>query len=75
MIFKMYVLNYLFGLLISVLFYSFLGLLQLRQAANARRYLALRPGTHANHISHLLSFLRFCLHFQLTDLPASTDTL
>ena len=35
----------------------------------------LRPGTHANHLSHLLSFLRFCLHFQLTDLPSSTDTL
>ena len=46
-----------------------------KEAADKRRYLALRPGTHANHSMHLLTYLRFCFSFELSDFPASDSTL
>ena len=53
----------------------FSELRELKEAADKRRYLALRPGTHANHSMHLLTFLRFCISFELSDFPASDSTL
>ena len=36
-----------------------------------RREYALRPGTIANHRTHLYNYLRFCIYFGVNDFPAS----
>ena len=41
----------------------------------ARCRFAFRPGTVANHRTHLHSYIRFCIYFNLVDLPASGNTL
>ena len=40
-----------------------------------RRKFALRPGTVANHRTHLKNFVRFCIFYNLRDFPASGNTL
>ena len=45
------------------------------KTARARRVQAYRPGTRANHHSHILLFLAFTIHFQFPDVPAVAHTL
>ena len=40
-----------------------------------RRKFAFRPGTLANHRTHFANFVRFCIFFNLQDLPVSGNTL
>ena len=40
-----------------------------------RRTFAFRPGTVQNHLSHLKTYVRFCIAFNLLDFPASGNTL
>ena len=66
----------LFLLLTHALLCCFISdLLSLKTAADRRRYLALCPGTHANHNTHLLHYVRFCTFFSLLDFPAAPNTL
>ena len=58
------------------LFFNFVAaLFVLQRDMEARRRFAFRPGTVANHRTHLHSFIRFCIYFNLVDLPASGNTL
>ena len=52
-----------------------LALYVLHQDMLNRRKFALRPGTLSNHNTHLVSFVRFCLYFNLLEFPASGLTL
>ena len=65
-----YITNYLFYCV-----FLFSELHRLIRAARHRRYLAMSRSTHANHLHHLTSYVRFCMFFQLPDFPANDDTL
>ena len=65
-----------YSCIVNSYFYHFISdLINLKTAADRRRYLALCPGTHANHNTHLLHYLRFCTFFSLLDFPAAPNTL
>ena len=48
---------------------------RLQRAARRRRAAAFRPGTRANHDSHALLYIAFCIYFQRPDFPATVDGL
>ena len=54
---------------------SFSDRRQLEQAAQARIGKAFRPGTQANHRSHVLLYTAFTAHFDLPDFPATPLSL
>ena len=54
---------------------SFSDRRQLEQAARARIGKAFRPGTQANHRSHVLLYTAFTAHFDLPDFPATPLSL
>ena len=47
----------------------------MEQAARSRTLNAFRPGTRANHQSHLLLYTAFSLHFKINPFPASPKAL
>ena len=48
---------------------------RLQGAAQLRCTQAYRPGTQANRVSHVILFIAFTMHFQISDFPATVPAL